>query len=284
MKAPFLSLSLLFRSFEKGQPQALPSFRFSHSLFSLFFSSSLSFFPSQAPSPSKPFNSHAGYRHDHARRSPGAEVVVQSVEPCLSTTKAKPTTTPQALSIERKNERRRALGAPPRALALICTRVCFFFLFRALLFRFPMTRSRILLSFAPLRARWPKRGAGSRGAHENECFFFASLSSHRSFVDVGKRKKKLDPPFHHKKKNQQIARSSAPVSGRAAAPCAARAAQAASISAQVQRLSLGSVKSARAIKAASASARNVSSRAAAVAAVAEEKKPFTKVRSVFIPS
>ena len=125
---------------------------------------------------------------------------MQSVEPCLSTTKAKPTTTPQALSIERKNERRRALGAPPRALALICTRVCFFFLFRALLFRFPMTRSRILLSFAPLRARWPKRGAGSRGAHENECFFFASLSSHRSFVDVGKRKKKTRSAFPPKKK------------------------------------------------------------------------------------
>lgn len=77
-------------------------------------------------------------------------------------------------------------------------------------------------------------------------------------------------------KIKQIARSSAPVSGRAAAPCAARAAQAASISAQVQRLSLGSVQSARAIKAVSAS-RNVSSRAAAVAAVAEEKKPFSKV-------
>ena len=119
---------------------------------------------------------------------------------------------------------------------------------------------------------------GSRCSNENDAFRLSL-----TLVDDGNKKLDHLSTQTTKKTNQQIARS-APVSGRAAAPCAARSAQAASISAQVQRLSLGSVKSARAIKAASASARNVSSRAAAVAAVAEEKKPFTKVRSVFIPS
>jgi hypothetical protein len=84
-------------------------------------------------------------------------------------------------------------------------------------------------------------------------------------------KKKLDHPSP--KKQQQIARS-APASCRAAAPSAAKVPI--SLSAQVQRLSLGSVQSTRAIKAVSTPARNVASRAASVAAVAE-KKPFTKV-------
>ena len=92
-------------------------------------------------------------------------------------------------------------------------------------------------------------------------------------------RRKLDSHLHRPPKNtkkKQIARS-APASGRAAAPCAARAAQTASLSAQINRLALGSVQWARAIKAVSASsARNVSSRAAAVSAVAEGK-PFTKV-------
>lgn len=115
---------------------------------------------------------------------------------------------------------------------------------------------------------------GSRGSHENDAF---SCLSH-----ARRRKKELDHLPTQTNQNQQIARSSAPVSGRAAAPCAARAAEAAGISAQVQRLSLGSVQSARAIKAVSAS-RNVSSRAAAVAAVAEEKKPFSKVSRFYVP-
>jgi len=92
-----------------------------------------------------------------------------------------------------------------------------------------------------------------------------------SHAHVGRRKKKLDHPSP--KKQQQIARS-APASCRAAAPSAAKVPI--SLSAQVQRLSLGSVQSTRAIKAVSTPARNVASRAASVAAVAE-KKPFTKV-------
>ena len=78
--------------------------------------------------------------------------------------------------------------------------------------------------------------------------------------------------------NMRIGRQAArcsPVSCHSSA-AATKAAKPTSLSAQVQRLSLGSVQGARSLTAVAVAARSVASRAAVVAAVAE-KMPFTKV-------